>query len=75
MIQYSIATGCLGLCRGADPLPEVGVAVFFNPTDQSLATNISIPLYYTGLETTATISIDEGPQVGLGVGERVRLRS
>eukprot|EP00041_Stephanoeca_diplocostata_P022131 m.524555 g.524555 ORF g.524555 m.524555 type:complete len:930 (+) comp21989_c0_seq4:241-3030(+) len=59
------AGGCVGLCRGSEPVPEVGAAVFFNPTDTAIATNVSIPLYYTGLTTTAHISVNEGPQTSL----------
>lgn len=40
---------------------EVGVAMIFNPTDVTLPNEIvSIPLYYTGLETSAQVSVDGG---------------
>lgn len=37
---------------------EVGVAMIFNPTQSSLAADIFLDAYYTGLDTTAMISID-----------------
>jgi hypothetical protein len=39
---------------------EVGVAMLFNPTDELLHVNISLPLYYTGLSDTALIGLEEG---------------
>ena len=37
---------------------EVGVAMIFNPTDATISTRIALPLYYTGITDTASISID-----------------
>lgn len=37
---------------------EVGVAMLFNPTDAQLNVNINLPLYYTGLTSTALLSVD-----------------
>ena len=39
---------------------EVGVAMLFNPTDAPLNVSIVLPLYYTGLDATVQVSIDEG---------------
>lgn len=38
---------------------EVGVAMLFNPTERSIVTNVWLPLYYTGLNSTAQIVLDE----------------
>lgn len=47
---------------------EVAVAMIFNPTDTELATvNISIPVYYAGLETTALVSVDDSTPITLSV--------
>ena len=37
---------------------EVGVAMLFNPTDTELHVTVSLPLYYTGLETDASVDVD-----------------
>jgi len=40
---------------------EVAVAMLFNPTDVTLpSVNISLPVYYAGLDTSATVSVDNG---------------
>ena len=36
-----------------------GLAMFFNPTLNTLQSYINLPLYYTGLEQTATIIYEE----------------
>ena len=38
------------------PGKEKGVFFVYNPTDRAITANISVPLYYTGLDTTATVS-------------------
>lgn len=44
-------------------LEEKGMAVFFNPLDTSIRRRIRLPLYYTGIEKTALISLfGENPQ-------------
>jgi hypothetical protein len=40
---------------------EVGLAMLFNPTDAQITTSISLPLYYTGLDDAALVSVNEGP--------------
>lgn len=42
---------------------EKGLAVFYNPTDKEITRNIELPLYYTGLTTTARIREQEGAAV------------
>lgn len=41
-------------------LKEKGLAMFFNPTNEDLVREITLPLYYTGLTKTATIREQEG---------------
>lgn len=41
---------------------EQGLLFAFNPTDKAITANVSVSLYYTGLESTATVtagSVDE----------------
>ena len=42
-------------------LPTKGLAAVFNPTDRAISRDWTLPLYYTGLETTARISEKGGP--------------
>ncbi|GLR19987.1 NPCBM/NEW2 domain-containing protein [Portibacter lacus] len=44
-------------------LETKGFALFFNPTDEDITREISLPLYYTGLTDTAIISEAEGEDV------------
>ncbi|ANH81254.1 alpha-galactosidase [Niabella ginsenosidivorans] len=45
-----------------DPLQkERGLLLLFNPTDRSLQLTIQLPLYYTGLTSTARVREKEGP--------------
>ncbi|MNY43003.1 hypothetical protein D3C86_1779320 [compost metagenome] len=39
---------------------EKAFALFFNPTDKEIVRKIQVPLYYTGLSTTAKIREQEG---------------
>ena len=41
-------------------LEEKGLAMFFNPTEKTITKTVSIPLYYAGLSSTATVSEKEG---------------
>jgi hypothetical protein len=44
-----------------DPKLEIkGYAMLYNPTGEEIQRSISLPLYYTGLSESATISIGEG---------------
>jgi hypothetical protein len=38
-------------------LKQKGLMMIFNPTQQKITRNIRVPLYYTGLKTTASVSI------------------
>lgn len=38
-------------------LEHKGFAMFFNPTDEDMTRKISLPLYYTGLNKTASVSV------------------
>lgn len=43
-----------------DSQSEVGVAMLFNPTDQTLQNmSIALPLYYTGLEDNALVTVND----------------
>ena len=39
---------------------EVGVAMLFNPTGSTLQVTVAVPVYYTGLTTSALVSVDDG---------------
>ncbi len=41
---------------------EKGLLMVFNPLDEVVKKELKIPLYYTGLQTTATISQEEGSE-------------
>ncbi len=41
-------------------LAECGLAVFYNPLDQGIEREIQLPLYYTGLQNTATLRWEDG---------------
>ena len=44
-------------------LEEKGLAVFFNPLDSEIKRTVKIPLYYTGLENSAVLSLfDNAPK-------------
>jgi hypothetical protein len=43
-------------------LKERGLAAFFNPLDEPVDVVIDIPVYYTGIETTARLSEQDGPE-------------
>eukprot|EP01043_Picozoa_sp_COSAG02_P067792 COSAG02_NODE_11023_length_1810_cov_0.870836_1_plen_221_part_00 len=47
---------------------EVGVAMLFNPTTAHLNVTVNIPLYYTGLSTTAKVSVDGAEGVVMAIG-------
>jgi hypothetical protein len=49
-----------GMMHVNPELKEKGFVLFFNPTDKTISKKINLPLYYTGLETTATIREKEG---------------
>jgi len=49
-----------GLLHVNPQLPEKGMAVLFNPLDRPIERRIALPLYYTGLTTTATVRTDDG---------------
>jgi hypothetical protein len=39
---------------------EKGLAMFYNPTNQKITRTIKLPLYYTGLSTTAKVRKEDG---------------
>lgn len=41
-------------------LPIRGLAMLYNPTDEVITRTVKLPLYYTGLTTTATVREQEG---------------
>ena len=44
-------------------LEEKGMAVLFNPLDEEITRTVRIPLYYTGIENSAVLSLfDKAPQ-------------
>eukprot|EP00947_MAST-08B_sp_MAST-8B-sp1_P002305 g2305.t1 len=51
-----------------DNSEEVGAAMLFNPTKRAIELQLSLPLYYTGLDTAAMISVDEAPAVKMTLG-------
>ena len=42
-------------------LKERGLAMMYNPLDKDIARTISLPLYYTGLDTVAVIRVGDTP--------------
>jgi hypothetical protein len=44
-------------------LSERGLAMFYNPLDQSIDRQIHLPLYYTGLESNAIVRREDGTSV------------
>ena len=51
---------CIGHADPAPPRPGIdtrGLFLFFNPTDQNVSTVVSLPLYYTGAERLANVSV------------------
>lgn len=47
----------------ANPTPaakEKGILFAFNPTDKTITANVTVPLYYTGLETTVSLTRGAG---------------
>lgn len=42
-------------------LKEKGFAMVFNPTDQEMSREITLPLYYTGIQSSASVREKEGP--------------
>jgi hypothetical protein len=49
-----------GFLHANPNLKEKGLAMFFNPTDEEMEREITLPLYYTGLTETASIREKEG---------------
>jgi hypothetical protein len=49
-----------GLLHVNPSLKEKGLAILFNPLDRAITRRISLPLYYTGLRTTAKVYVDGG---------------
>ena len=49
-----------GMLHVNPTLEEKGLAIFYNPFDEAITRTIRLPLYYTGLEKTASISEQGG---------------
>ncbi len=49
-----------GIMHVNPKLEEKALAMFYNPTDEDMVRTITLPLYYTGLEKTASIREQEG---------------
>jgi len=63
-----------GILHVNPDLPEKGLAVFYNPTSQSITKEVELPLYYTGLTDTAMISEKDGPAKAYKLDCRYRVR-
>ena len=57
-----------GAEEGAEEGAEVGVAMLFNPTMKAMQARVSVPLYYTGLSTSAMVRVDEAPPKAMALG-------
>jgi hypothetical protein len=66
----------MGFGARAGTPAEVGVAMIFNPTGAQLDITLPLPLYYTGLSTSALVSVDGAPAAALALGRdySVKLR-
>ena len=42
--------------------------MLFNPTTSPLSVTVAIPLYYTGLTTSALVSVEYGPAKAMALG-------
>ncbi|MEX2673240.1 MAG: LamG domain-containing protein [Phycisphaeraceae bacterium] len=51
-------------------LPEKGMAIFFNPLNESMTREVTLPLYYTGLTGSAMIREEEGDAVEYRLNDR-----
>jgi hypothetical protein len=49
-------------------LPECGLAVFYNPLNESIQRKIQVPLYYTGLINRATVRHEDGSSEEVTLG-------
>jgi hypothetical protein len=49
-----------GILHVNPSLQQKGLALFYNPTNQKITRTLKLPLYYTGLTSTATIKEKEG---------------
>ncbi len=55
-------------------LKEKGLAMFFNPTAEDMVREITLPLYYTGLEKTAMIREKEGEALNYQVSRDYKVK-
>ena len=62
-----------GLLHVNPQLTEKGLAVLFNPLDRAIERRISLPLYYTGLTATATVTIDGGAPAPYALDREYRI--
>jgi hypothetical protein len=49
-----------GILHVNPALREKGLAVFWNPTEEAISSEVVLPLRYTGLTDTARVSVDDG---------------
>lgn len=52
-----------GILHANPALDEKGLAMFFNPTNETLTEEFDVPLYYTGLAGSAMMSTSDGKPV------------
>jgi len=50
-----------GIMHVSTTLPQKGLVMLYNPLKEQITRNIKIPLYYTGLKASATISEKGNP--------------
>lgn len=55
-------------------LPTKGLALVWNPTNEPLEQELTLPLYYTGLRSSALVAISDGKPVRLTLDGDQRLR-
>ncbi len=63
-----------GILHVNPALPEKGLAVFYNPTGQTMTQDMELPLYYTGLQSKAHIRQEEGTEKAYSLDRRSNVR-
>lgn len=63
-VRRADGQGIDGWLHANSLLPDAkGWAIFFNPSTAPLSQTINLPLYYTGIQQTALVSMQDGPDV------------
>jgi hypothetical protein len=62
-VKRADMVGLDGFMHANALLPERGLAMVFNPTLSAISQNWTLPLYYTGISTTALVSEQGAPAV------------